>query len=105
MTEKSFFGRTEFKFTEVNLEGGVNVPQFLNACRSYVAFYDLFGGTLFAPVKSDVTGNVAKLQGWYDKDPSRILWKNFFKPRLNKTQHKQLEVQQMLSCGSNEAFG
>ena len=43
MTEKSFFGRTEFKFTEVNLEGGVNVPQFLNACRSYVAFYDLFG--------------------------------------------------------------
>ena len=43
MTEKSFFGRTEFKFTEVNLDGGVNVPQFLNACRSYVAFYDLFG--------------------------------------------------------------
>jgi len=71
MTEKSFFGRTEFKFTEVNLEGGVNVPQFLNACRSYVAFYDLFGGTLFAPVKSDVTGNVTKLQGWYDKDPSK----------------------------------
>ena len=28
-------------------------------------------GTLFAPVKSDVTGNVAKLQGWYDKDPSK----------------------------------
>ena len=28
-------------------------------------------GTLFAPVKSDVTGNVTKLQGWYDKDPSK----------------------------------
>ena len=26
---------------------------------------------MFAPVKSDVTGNVAKLQGWYDKDPSK----------------------------------
>ena len=42
-SEKSFFGRTEFKFTQVNLEDGVNIPQFLNACRSYVAFYDLFG--------------------------------------------------------------
>ena len=26
---------------------------------------------MFAPVKSDVTGNVTKLQGWYDKDPSK----------------------------------
>ena len=43
MTEKSFFGRTEFKFTEVNLEGGVNVSQFLNAYRSYADFFDLFG--------------------------------------------------------------
>ena len=43
MTEKSFFGRIEFKFTDVNLEGGVNAPQFLKACQSYVAFYDLLG--------------------------------------------------------------
>ena len=60
MTEKSFFGRTEFKFTEVNLDGGVNVPQFLNACRSYVAFYDLFGHGIihFYPNKERLVNNL-----------------------------------------------
>jgi len=67
----TFFGKTEHKFDSSDLSSGVKVVPFLNACRSYVAFYDLFGGTVFAPIKSDVNGNINKLQGWYDKDPSR----------------------------------
>lgn len=63
MSTVTFFKRTEHKYTDVNLEGGVELAPFLNACRSYLEFYDLFGGTVFAPIKSDVTGNINKLQG------------------------------------------
>ena len=65
----TFFGKTQHKF-DADLSGGVKLIPFLNACRSYVDFYDLFGGTVFAPIKSDVSGNVNKLQTWYDKNPS-----------------------------------
>ena len=58
----TFFGKTEHKF-DADVSEGLKLIPFLNACRSYVAFYDLFGGTFMSPIKSDVNGNVAKLQG------------------------------------------
>ena len=63
--ESSFFGKTKNKFSTLNLENGVEVDPFLKACRDYVLFYDLFGGTVFMPVKSDVNGNIEKLQGQF----------------------------------------
>jgi len=63
MSAQTFFKRTEHKFTSVELTNGVELNAFLNACRSYLEFYDLFGGTVFAPIKSDVNGNINKLQG------------------------------------------
>lgn len=85
MASETFFKRVTPKFGDVKHEEGIHVEQFLNASRSYLEFYDLFGGTVFAPVKSDVSGNIGKLQvmdylklysiyenkGWYDKDKSK----------------------------------
>ena len=63
----TFFGKTEHKF-DADVSEGLKLIPFLNACRSYVAFYDLFGGTFMSPIKSDVNGNVAKLQGKFCLD-------------------------------------
>ena len=60
---QTFFKRVQHKFTDVSLDDGVELLPFLDACRDYLEFYDLFGGTVFAPIKSDVNGNVGKLQG------------------------------------------
>merc|ERR1712227_759260 len=68
---QTFFKRVEHKFTDVSLDDGVELLPFLDACRDYLEFYDLFGGTVFTPIKSDVNGNVGKLQGWYEKDKSK----------------------------------
>ena len=62
MASETFFKRVSPKFGDVKHEEGIHVEQFLAACRSYLEFYDLFGGTVFAPVKSDASGNIGKLQ-------------------------------------------
>lgn len=62
MSSETFFKRVTPKFGDVTHEEGIHVEQFLSASRSYLEFYDLFGGTVFAPVKSDVSGNIGKLQ-------------------------------------------
>ena len=86
MSTETFFKRVTPKFGDVSHEEGIHVEQFLSASRSYLEFYDLFGGTVFAPVKSDVSGNIGKLQvlhnfprnkfylflkGWYEKDKTK----------------------------------
>ncbi|CBY22881.1 unnamed protein product [Oikopleura dioica] len=71
MSSETFFKRVTPKFGDIKHEEGIHVEQFLSASRSYLEFYDLFGGTVFAPVKSDVSGNIGKLQGWYEKDKTK----------------------------------
>ena len=74
MASETFFKRVSPKFGDVKHEEGIHVEQFLAACRSYLEFYDLFGGTVFAPVKSDVSGNIGKLQV---KRDSSLIENNF----------------------------
>jgi len=71
MSSETFFKRVTPKFGDVTHEEGIHVEQFLSASRSYLEFYDLFGGTFFGPVKSDVSGNIGKLQGWFEKDKTK----------------------------------
>ena len=63
MSDQTFFKRIEHKFNDVKTEDGVELVNFLKACEAYLEFYDLFGGTVFMPIKSDVTGNIEKLRG------------------------------------------
>ncbi|XP_078578259.1 glycolipid transfer protein-like isoform X1 [Branchiostoma floridae x Branchiostoma japonicum] len=60
-------------FKDVKLTGNGDIPTkpFLDACRRMVPFYDLLGETAFAPVKSDINGNILKLTKKYSTDPDR----------------------------------
>jgi len=89
---QTFFKRVEHKFTDVSLDDGVELLPFLDACRDYLEFYDLFGGTVFAPIKSDVNGNVGKLQGWYEKDKT--------KTTLEALLQVEIEAKSTLASGS-----
>eukprot|EP00058_Branchiostoma_floridae_P027354 XP_002612845.1 hypothetical protein BRAFLDRAFT_118409 [Branchiostoma floridae] len=60
-------------FKGVKLTGNGDIPTkpFLDACRRMVPLYDHLGETAFAPVKSDINGNILKLTKKYSTDPDR----------------------------------
>ncbi|CAH1251670.1 GLTP [Branchiostoma lanceolatum] len=60
-------------FTDVQLTARGDIPTkpFLDACDRMVPFLDVLGSTAFAPVKSDITGNIKKLTQKYSTDPAR----------------------------------
>ncbi|RPB26157.1 glycolipid transfer protein [Terfezia boudieri ATCC MYA-4762] len=55
-----FDGRRSFKDVETN--GGINTSQFLEAAEGVVQLFDILGSTAFAPVKSDMSGNIKKIR-------------------------------------------
>jgi hypothetical protein len=69
----SFFERCAAKFSDVALTGDGKVPSvaFLAACSQVVPVLDALGSTAFAPVKSDINGNIARLRVRVDADPGR----------------------------------
>ncbi|XP_078580876.1 pleckstrin homology domain-containing family A member 8-like [Branchiostoma floridae x Branchiostoma japonicum] len=60
-------------FKGVKLTGNGDIPTkpFLDACRRMVPFFDHLGETAFAPVKSDINGNILKLTKKYSTNPDR----------------------------------
>ncbi|KAL9711529.1 hypothetical protein Ac2012v2_004600 [Leucoagaricus gongylophorus] len=58
-------------FAEVNIEGGVDTVQFLEASRGLVGLFNLLGSTAFSVVQSDLNGNIAKVQARYDAVPEK----------------------------------
>ncbi|KAF4520114.1 hypothetical protein B566_EDAN010270 [Ephemera danica] len=54
-------------FPELTADGKLDTVQFLESAAGVVSLVDLFGKT-FAPVKSDMGGNVEKLTKQYNKD-------------------------------------
>lgn len=67
----TFFGSEEIRFPVISEEGQVDVVQFLQASRQVVKFIDCLG-TTFKIVKSDVNGNIQKLQQKYNTDPEKF---------------------------------
>ncbi|PVG03246.1 glycolipid transfer protein [Serendipita vermifera] len=67
--EKTFFDTLSMSFANVSKEPGVNTAEFLEASRGLVTMFNLLGSTAFAPVISDLNGNIAKIQARLDKDP------------------------------------
>lgn len=67
----TFFSSPEARFPPLSDDGQLDVVQFLLASRQVVKFIDTLG-TTFKLVKSDVNGNVEKLQQKYDSDRERF---------------------------------
>ncbi|KAJ3563548.1 hypothetical protein NP233_g8871 [Leucocoprinus birnbaumii] len=63
--------RTIRSFADVNTEGGVDTLQFLEASKGLMGLFDLLGSAAFAPVQSDLKGNIAKVQARYDDAPDK----------------------------------
>eukprot|EP00045_Choanoeca_perplexa_P015778 m.203918 g.203918 ORF g.203918 m.203918 type:complete len:200 (-) comp17078_c0_seq1:3751-4350(-) len=66
----SFFDTMPTTFAAVPRDDGIATTAFLDACASLVPLFDALGSTAFAPVKSDINGNIKKLRGWHEKDPA-----------------------------------
>lgn len=64
MSSESFFNTRPVDFSHVITlpNDGVEIQTFLNACRHFSDVYDIIGGATFKPLKSDVMGNVTKLE-------------------------------------------
>jgi pleckstrin homology domain containing family A member 8 len=54
----SFFSAAQCRFEDVPLAPGIATQPFLDACSAIVLFFDVLGSTAFAPVKSDINGNI-----------------------------------------------
>ncbi|XP_076809138.1 pleckstrin homology domain-containing family A member 8-like isoform X2 [Clavelina lepadiformis] len=46
---------------------------FLNACQCYLEFFDRFAGTVLAPIKTDIQGNINKIRKVMNTKPDEYL--------------------------------
>lgn len=69
----SFFGKATHKYQAIPEDGKINTQMFLDACSQIVPFFDVLGSTAFAPVKSDINGNITKLLKKYDTDKEKFV--------------------------------
>ncbi|XP_066913847.1 glycolipid transfer protein-like [Clytia hemisphaerica] len=69
----SFFGKAINKYQPIPEDGKINTDAFLKACSEIVPFFDVLGSTAFAPVKSDINGNIAKLRKKYDTNQEKFI--------------------------------
>lgn len=71
--QQTFFSQLPHKFSQALPEdaatGAIPTLAFLQACRGIPAFLDVLGSTAFAPVKSDINGNIGKLTARLQEDP------------------------------------
>ncbi|KAF3082135.1 hypothetical protein TWF225_007631 [Orbilia oligospora] len=63
---QTFIAGVKVSFKDVPTTPGVDTVSFLGASESLVGLFDILGSTSFGPVKSDLNGNIAKLQKRYD---------------------------------------
>lgn len=74
--DETFFSQLELKFADVPIDAaegnGIPTERFLAATRQLLPFLDRLGSTTFAPVKSDINGNITKLDTRYKSNPIRF---------------------------------
>jgi len=58
----TFFSQTKHNFLPIPEDENIAAQAFLDACSEIVPFFDVLGSTAFAPVKSDINGNITKLR-------------------------------------------
>ncbi|XP_046841482.1 glycolipid transfer protein-like isoform X3 [Xenia sp. Carnegie-2017] len=64
----TFFSLAKHRFQPITEDKAIETLPFLQACREIVPFFDILGPTAFAPVKSDINGNIEKLSKKYQED-------------------------------------
>jgi len=71
MSDKPFFESITKSFKDVPItDAGVDTESFLQASEGVVRLFDLLGSAAFAPVKSDISGNITKVRTRYLAAPS-----------------------------------
>ena len=59
-------------FAAIPEDKKIETLPFLEACEKIPCFFDLLGGKVFYPVKSDVVGNIEKIKKRYLENPSEL---------------------------------
>ncbi|OMJ16509.1 Pleckstrin homology domain-containing family A member 8 [Smittium culicis] len=72
MASTPFLEKVPLRFEQVNVrEDGIDTVQFLEAAKGVLYMFDELGSTAFAPVKSDISGNIIKVTKKYESDKVR----------------------------------
>ncbi|XP_004072445.1 glycolipid transfer protein [Oryzias latipes] len=61
----------EHQFRQLSTDRQVETRPFLDAVSYLPLFFDCLGSTIFAPIKVDLIGNIAKIKAVYDTNPGR----------------------------------
>jgi len=72
MGEATFFSNVKHKFQPLSEDGRIDTDAFLSACGEVIPFFDVLGSTAFAPVKSDINGNITKLRKKFLANPAKF---------------------------------
>jgi len=72
MSEETFFSKVKYRFQPIPDDGRIDTDTFLNACGEVIPFFDVLGSTAFAPVKSDINGNITKLRKKFLTNPEKF---------------------------------
>lgn len=68
---QTFFSSMEHSFLHLKpMEDSISTEKFLDSCRSVLPVFNVLGATVFAPVKSDIQGNIDKLDRKFRTDPA-----------------------------------
>ncbi|CAB3992809.1 glycolipid transfer -like [Paramuricea clavata] len=67
----TFFSKAKYRFQPISEDKRIETYPFLQACQEIVPFFDILGPTAFAPVKSDINGNIEKLTKKYKEDTEK----------------------------------
>ncbi|XP_035382602.1 glycolipid transfer protein [Electrophorus electricus] len=61
----------DHQFKQLPADRQVETRSFLEAVSHLPPFFDCLGSTVFAPIRSDVAGNITKIKAVYDSNPGR----------------------------------
>jgi len=62
MSGTFFEGKRSFRDVTIGADDGINTSEFLEGAEGVVQLFDVLGSTAFAPVKSDMSGNIKKIR-------------------------------------------
>ncbi|KAJ1960915.1 hypothetical protein GGI12_003541 [Dipsacomyces acuminosporus] len=69
----TFVERVPRRFNSVTVtDAGINTKEFLEAASGVVMLFDELGSTAFAPVKSDMNGNITKVRTKLESNPAEF---------------------------------
>ncbi|KAM8961619.1 glycolipid transfer protein [Pelodytes ibericus] len=62
----------DHEFKSLPADKQIDTVNFLESVSHLPAFFDSLGGTVFSPIKSDVSGNIEKIRAVYESNPTKF---------------------------------